>query len=319
MKRTFIIVTTLLIWLPLFVIGALRFLPPPATAFMLQSEVWPIRYEWVPAERIADSARKAVVAAEDQKFWQHKGFDLEAITEAYEDNQKRRRKRGASTISQQTAKNLFLWPGGGYLRKGIEAYLTGWLELLWPKERILEVYLNVAEFGPGIYGVEAAARGYFGKTALELQPAEAARLAAVLPNPKRLSAASPGEYVLVRTNWIMGQMGYRPAVEEPEEIAEMIEEAAEEAEEAAEEAAEAREEALEEAQEAMEEAQEAREEAAEEDYAAAPPEQSAPETIPQSSPAAEGGPAPSADVEGEEVPEAPTEPAANGEPDLGPI
>ena len=187
---------------------ALRWLPPPFTAFMLQSEVKPVRYQWVPAERIAESARRAVVVSEDQKFWTHSGFDLEAMEKAYEHNQKSRRRRGASTISQQTVKNLFLWPGGGYFRKGVEALLTMLVEMLWGKQRILEVYLNIAEFGPGIYGVEAAANAYFHKPAAQLSAAEAAQLAAVLPNPRRWSARAPGPYVQSRVNWILGQMGY---------------------------------------------------------------------------------------------------------------
>ncbi|MGH8529392.1 MAG: monofunctional biosynthetic peptidoglycan transglycosylase [Nevskiales bacterium] len=225
MKKALVYLLILLVALPPLLIGALRFVPPPVTSFMLQSDVWPIRYQWVPAARIAEVARKAVVAAEDQKFWTHDGFDMEAMAEAYLENQKRRKKRGASTITQQTAKNLFLWSGGGYVRKGIEAYFTVLIELFWPKKRILEVYLNIAEFGPGVYGVEAAARKFFGKSAASLAPTEAARLAAVLPNPKRWTVANPGPYVVSRSAWIMAQMGYRPPgrpapVEEPLEPAE---------------------------------------------------------------------------------------------------
>ncbi len=226
MKQGFIVLTVLLAGVPLFLVGALRFVPPPVSSFMLQSELWPIRYEWVPAERIAEVARKAVVASEDQKFWTHDGFDFEAMEEAYRANQQRRSRRGASTISQQTAKNLFLWPGGGYLRKGIEAYFTVLIELLWPKARILEVYLNIAEFGPGIYGVEAAAQKFFGKPAAKLSAEEAARLAAVLPNPKRWRAANPGSYVTARSAWILWQMGYRPRGR-PESIEEPLEPPAE--------------------------------------------------------------------------------------------
>lgn len=208
--------------LPVLLIVTMRFVPPPVTAFMLQSDSNPVYYHWVPKEQIAEVARKAVVAAEDQKFWSHDGFDFEAMSEAHEKNKKNKTKRGASTISQQTAKNLFLWPGGGYFRKGIEAGLTALIEAIWPKTRILEVYLNVAEFGPGIYGVEAAAQKFFGKSAATLSAAEAARLAAVLPNPTRWSAANPGGYVSQRSAWVMGQMGYRRAgtpapIEEPED------------------------------------------------------------------------------------------------------
>jgi len=207
--RLFILLL-LLCLLPVLAIIALRWLPPPVTSYMLQSPTQPVQYHWVPAEQIAEVARRAVVAAEDQKFWTHRGFDLEAIRKAQDwnrDPRHRNRRRGASTISQQTAKNLFLWPGG-YVRKGIEAGLTVLLEKIWGKPRILETYLNVVEFGPGVYGVEAAARAYFNKPAAQLTAEEAARLAAVLPNPRRWSVAHPGAYVQARTAWIMGQMGY---------------------------------------------------------------------------------------------------------------
>lgn len=197
-------------------VALLRVLPPPTTAYMLQSPTRPVQYHWVPASRISDHARRAVVAAEDQKFWTHNGFDLEAIEQARAHNRRSRHKRGASTISQQTAKNLFLWPGGGYFRKGIEAGYTVLIEALWPKQRILEVYLNVAEFGPGIYGVEAAAQAYFHKPAARLTPMEAARLAAVLPSPRHWSVTRPGTYVQRRANWIAGQMGYGRRSAEPE-------------------------------------------------------------------------------------------------------
>ncbi|MDP9141159.1 MAG: monofunctional biosynthetic peptidoglycan transglycosylase [Pseudomonadota bacterium] len=185
----------------------LRWVPVPTTAFMLQSPSKPVRYQWVSAEQIPASMRKAVVAAEDQKFFQHRGFDLEAIDKAREHNKAHKKKRGASTISQQTAKNLFLWSGGGYFRKGIEAGMTIVIETLWPKDRILEVYLNVAEFGPGVYGVEAAAQRYFGRSALYLSAEQCARLAAVLPSPRRWNVTNPGPYVAKRSAWILRQMG----------------------------------------------------------------------------------------------------------------
>lgn len=198
----------LVVALPLLAVLALRWLPPPTTAFMLASEAQPVRHVWVPQAAIAPVMRRAVVAAEDQKFWQHHGFDLEAIEKAYAHNQRDgARVRGASTISQQTAKNLFLWSGGGYFRKGLEAGLTVLIELLWSKERILTVYLNVAEFGPGVYGVEAAARTFFGKPASRLTAYEAARLAAVLPSPRRWKVNAPSAYVQQRTQWILRQMG----------------------------------------------------------------------------------------------------------------
>ena len=202
-------------------VALLRVVPPPTSAFMLQSPVKPVKYQWVPRASIAETARRAVVASEDQKFWEHEGFDLEAIEKAREHNKRSKRRRGASTISQQTAKNLFLWPGGGYFRKGVEAGYTVLIETLWPKERILEVYLNIAEFGPGIYGVEAAAQAYFKKPAAKLSANEAARLAAVLPSPRHWSVTRPGGFVSSRVSWIMGQMGYggrRPADEPEPEI-----------------------------------------------------------------------------------------------------
>lgn len=195
---------------------ALRWLPPPTSAFMLQSPVEPVDYVWVPAARHPQTLRDAVVAAEDQKFFTHHGFDFEAIAKALEHNEKSKKKRGASTITQQVAKNLFLWPSRSYLRKGLEVTFTVLIELAWPKDRILEVYLNIAEFGPGVYGVEAAARKFFDRSAQELSPTQAARLAAVLPNPRKWRADRPGPYVQARIDWILAHIGYGPIVPEPE-------------------------------------------------------------------------------------------------------
>lgn len=151
--------------------------------------------------------RLAVVAAEDQKFPQHYGFDIDSIQDALRDYYLQGDNlRGASTISQQVAKNLFLWPAQSWLRKGLEAWFTVLIELIWPKQRILEVYLNIAEFGPGIYGVEAASLTYFNQTAAMLAPEQAALLAAVLPNPKAYHVEQPSRYVLDRRNWILRQM-----------------------------------------------------------------------------------------------------------------
>ena len=200
---------------PPLVVLALRWAPPPITAFMLQSPVQPVRYHWVPAEQLPESLRLAVVASEDQKFWTHWGFDFEAIAKAMEHNENSKRVRGASTISQQVAKNLFLWPGRDWVRKGVEVSFTLLMEGLWPKERILTVYLNVAEFGPGIYGADAAARKFFNKSAAALTPPEAATLAAVLPNPRHWHAERPGPYVASRRDWILGAIGARPPEEEP--------------------------------------------------------------------------------------------------------
>lgn len=196
----------LLTALALATVLLLRVAPPPVSAFMLASDTHPVQYRWVPWSAIAPTMPLAAVAAEDQKFPEHWGFDFEAIDKAIDHNQKSRRIRGASTISQQTAKNLFLWSGRSYVRKGLEVGFTLLLEGLWPKRRILEVYLNVAEFGPGIYGVEAAARHYFGKPAARLSRHEAALLAAVLPNPERLKVDRPSSYVLGRAEDIEQQM-----------------------------------------------------------------------------------------------------------------
>ena len=192
----------------------LRWVPPPTSAFMLRRSLAnlvsrqgaPIRYHWTGWAQISPSMRVAVVAAEDQKFPHHWGFDFESIAEAIEDQGPRRRVRGASTITQQVARNLFLWPGRSYVRKGLEAYFTVLLELFWPKRRILEVYLNIAEFGDGTHGVYAAAKTSFGKHPSELTPSEAALLAAVLPHPKHLHANTPSPYVEERARWIEEQM-----------------------------------------------------------------------------------------------------------------
>jgi len=191
-----------------------RFLPVPFSALMVQrrieswfdSEPYASRHDWVPLEDIAPSMGVAVIAAEDQNFPEHFGFDWKAIEKAIAHNEHSRRKRGASTVSQQTAKNLFLWETRSWVRKGFEVYFTLLIELGWSKSRILEVYLNIVEFGDGVYGVEAASRTYFGKPAKKLRPSEAALLAAVLPNPHRYRAGAPSGYVRGRQAWILGQM-----------------------------------------------------------------------------------------------------------------
>jgi monofunctional biosynthetic peptidoglycan transglycosylase len=190
----------------LAIVVLLRFVPPPTTMFMLTAPQRPVHYDWVDWSHIAPAAALAVVAAEDQKFPYHWGFDFAAIDRALHHNEHSRRLRGGSTISQQTAKNLFLWRSRSYLRKGLEAGFTVLLELSWSKRRILETYLNVAQFGPDVYGVEAAARHYFGKPASRLTPHEAALLAAVLPNPVHYRLAPPSGYVLARASEIEEQM-----------------------------------------------------------------------------------------------------------------
>lgn len=192
-----------------------RWVNPPYSAFMAESQMdawlhrdpaYRFRHAWVDLEHISPNLPLAVVASEDQKFPEHWGFDVEAIEKAYAMNQHRHRQHGASTISQQVAKNLFLWSGGGYFRKGLEAYFTLLIEGCWPKRRILEIYLNVAEFGHGIYGAEAAAQYFFHKTAAHLTRGDAAVLAAVLPSPEHYSASQPSPYVQRRREWILEQM-----------------------------------------------------------------------------------------------------------------
>ena len=156
--------------------------------------------------RMPGSLPIAVVAAEDQKFSGHMGFDVASIRQSVDDYSQGRLLRGASTISQQVAKNLYLWPSRSFLRKGIEAYFTALLEAMLSKQRILEIYLNIAEFGPGIYGAGAASSSYFGKTPSALEDAEAALLAAVLPSPRRLRVSQPSSYLLERQTWILGNM-----------------------------------------------------------------------------------------------------------------
>ncbi|MES1944753.1 monofunctional biosynthetic peptidoglycan transglycosylase [Salinisphaera sp. PC39] len=197
---------------PAAAILCLRWVDPPVTAFMLRVH-WQsdasgpsVRYLWRDLDRIAPSLALAAVAAEDQTFPDHHGFVWSAIGDALEENARGGRVRGASSITQQVAKNLFLWPGKSYLRKGIEAYLTVWLELLWPKRRILEVYLNIAQFDDRVFGAEAAARHHFGVTADRLTPARAAALAAVLPAPTRYSPAPADAYVRQQRDWILEQM-----------------------------------------------------------------------------------------------------------------
>ena len=193
----------------------LRSLAPPTSAFMLEARLdallsgdhaYRVRYEWVSLEQIAPHTALAVIASEDQQFPFHAGFDLHSIRESIRASAGGARLRGASTISQQVAKNLFLWNGRSFVRKALEAWLTVLLEALWPKERILETYLNVAQFGRGIYGVQAAAHVYFHQPASALTRQQSALLAAVLPNPLRLHVDRPSRYVESRREWILEQM-----------------------------------------------------------------------------------------------------------------
>ncbi len=194
---------------------ALRFVPPPTTSFMLGNAIerWSeeppcrrVTYGWTPWKELSPWSGIAVVAAEDQLFPHHHGFDIESIREAWNDRRNGGRSRGASTISQQVAKNLFLWSGQSWVRKGIEAWLTVWIEALWPKQRILEVYLNVAQFGPCTFGVTAAAEEFFDKPPTDLTLQESSRLAAVLPNPVRMRVEAPSPYARTQAAWIRQQV-----------------------------------------------------------------------------------------------------------------
>ncbi|MGB3574137.1 MAG: monofunctional biosynthetic peptidoglycan transglycosylase [Phormidesmis sp.] len=186
----------------------LRFVPPPTTSFMLQAAVrnGPYAYRWQPYSQISPEMALAAIAAEDQRFPAHSGFDVEAINAALRDAESGASLRGASTITQQVAKNLFLWPGRSFVRKGIEAWLTILIELMWNKQRILEVYLNIAQFSDRTFGVEAASQQFFQISATALTPEEAALLAAVLPGPELYSVAAPDWEMLDRQGWILTQM-----------------------------------------------------------------------------------------------------------------
>jgi monofunctional glycosyltransferase len=192
-----------------------RWVPPPTTSFMVQTLIaqsQPYRYRWVDYENISPNIALAVIAAEDQRFPEHRGFDLTELERAIEDYQQGEALRGASTITQQVAKNLYLWSGQTLVRKGLEAWFTVLIELLWSKQRILEVYLNIAQFGNQVFGVEAASQQFFDKSAADLQVEEAALLAAVLPGPEIYFVEAPSFPVRQRQGWIlqqMGQLGFR--------------------------------------------------------------------------------------------------------------
>jgi len=218
-KRIFRFFMKVAIWffgLSIFSVVLFRFVPVPVTPLMLircveqtfSSDPIRLKHDWVSLDEISKNLPLAVVCSEDQNFMNHSGFDLKAIQRSV-DAAKRgaKRVRGASTISQQTAKNVFLWPGRSWVRKGFEVYFTVLIEFVWGKERIMEVYLNSIEMGKGIYGAEAASEYFFHTNAKNLSRSQAAALAAVLPNPREYSANPPGPYVQERIGWIVGQMG----------------------------------------------------------------------------------------------------------------
>src|SRR5690554_5858894 len=203
----------ILILLSLLPILVLRWVPVPGSMLMIErwmeargNEGFELRHNWIAYRQIPDNIKMAVIAAEDQRFAQHHGFDLKAIRAAMQHNQRGGSLRGASTLSQQVAKNLFLWSGRSWPRKGLEAWFTALIELLWPKERILEVYLNSVEWGVGIFGAEAAARHHFGTGAPYLSASQASLLAAVLPNPRNWSAGRPSRQTTSRAAWIRQQV-----------------------------------------------------------------------------------------------------------------
>ncbi len=192
------------LWVVIF-----RWVPSPGTWIMLSRQISASRgnvdYRWVDSEKISPHLKVCAIASEDQNFPYHFGFDIEAIQKAVKFNSKHKRTRGASTISQQVAKNVFLWEGRSWIRKGLELYFTFLIEIFWSKDRILEMYLNVAEMGPLTFGAEAAAKKYFHKTALQLSPQESARIIAILPSPLKWSVIHPGPFVAKRQVWILSQ------------------------------------------------------------------------------------------------------------------
>ena len=205
----FIVITV--VW-----VGVLRFVNPPLTWLMIQrgfertsdDREWKITKQWVRYENLSDNLKRAAIAGEDAHFMEHWGFDTKAIADAYQRNKDGGRLRGGSTISQQTAKNVFLWPKRSWVRKGFETYFTVLIELLWGKKRILEVYLNVIETGDGLYGAEAATQHYYGRSAKSLTKRQAALLIAVLPNPRRWTPVKPTAFINRKTSTIVRYMGH---------------------------------------------------------------------------------------------------------------
>lgn len=216
LKRTFFI----LLAAQFIYIILLRWIDPPITITQLTNWVsgYGLKRDYINFEEMSPNIRLAVMASEDQLFPDHNGFDIKSIKKALETNKKSKRIRGASTISQQVAKNVFLWQGRSWFRKGLEVYFTFMIELFWSKERILEMYLNVAEMGKGIFGVEAASRSYFKKPASKLTRTEAARIAACLPNPKKYKAEPASSYVARRAAWILRQMNNLEGNEDVEKL-----------------------------------------------------------------------------------------------------
>jgi monofunctional biosynthetic peptidoglycan transglycosylase len=218
-KKVFRFLLKIIIWFFVISIGLVvlfKWVPIPITPLMVirtiqqttsgEEVVW--KHDWVSIDNISKNLQLAVICSEDQNFLNHHGFDMNAIEKAIEYNKKGKRTRGASTISQQTAKNVFLWPHRSWFRKGLETYFTFLIELIWSKERIMEVYLNSIEMGKGVYGAEAAAQHWFKRPAANLRQQEAAAIAAILPNPLRYRANPATNYIQSRKNWITRQMRF---------------------------------------------------------------------------------------------------------------
>ncbi|MBF8149154.1 monofunctional biosynthetic peptidoglycan transglycosylase [Winogradskyella sp. F6397] len=217
MKRILRLFIKLFLWFIVLSVGLVvvfKYVPVPFTPLMVmryventdETKTW--KHNWVPINDISKNIQLAVICSEDQKFLTHNGFDIEAIEKAYEYNKQGKRIRGGSTISQQTAKNVFLWPDRSWLRKGLEAYFTFLIETIWSKERILEVYLNSIEMGNGIYGVEAASQYWFKTSSANLSTYQAAAIVSILPNPRQYRANPASAYIQKRKEWIVRQMKF---------------------------------------------------------------------------------------------------------------
>lgn len=225
-KQFFRFILKVLLWLFLFsivLVVVFKWVPIPITPLMVirssqqsQDDKKDWKHDWVAIDNISTHLQLAVICSEDQLFLKHHGYDVKAIERAYENNKQGKRIKGASTISQQTAKNVFLWPNRSWLRKGLETYFTFLIELIWSKQRIMEVYLNSIEMGPGIYGAEAAAQYWFKKSASQLTKQEAASIAAILPNPLQYEANPTTSYIEKRKTWIIAQMHNFGALDYPE-------------------------------------------------------------------------------------------------------
>lgn len=218
-KKIFRFIWKVTLWflgISIFLVVLFKFVPVPFTPLMAIRAVEQksagkeviFSHTWMPLEEISVHLQRAVIASEDQNFLKHNGFDFKAMEKAIESNKKGKKLRGGSTISQQTAKNVFLWPDRSYLRKGLEAYFTVLIEFIWGKERIMEVYLNSIEMGNGVYGAQEASRVWFRKDAKNLTAHEAAGIAAILPNPRKFRANNSSAYINSRKAFIVRQMGY---------------------------------------------------------------------------------------------------------------